>query len=115
MKHLPFLCLAAGLAACVNTSPTYEYRSYAGPNWVISGEARTLVYGSEITILVDGEPVMVDTLTMLSPADSWFIKHRGRSVRADCEFTGGTRWIPFTTSHECTVFVGGECAARLAF
>lgn len=115
MRHLPFLYLAVGLTACVNTASTYEHHPFASLSWSISGESRALVYANEITILVDGEPIMVGTLTMLNPADSWLTEHCGRTVRAHCEFAGGVSWIPFAASHECTVFVSGERAARLAF
>lgn len=123
MKHALIIAAAVALAACTTTggAPAQSYRAVGEVDqWSISATATktpnkfSWSASYEITILIDGKPVMAGLLddATLDLTGT----HRGKRVEASCVKVSRVNYWAAGGKDEnarCTVFVNNERAATL--
>lgn len=100
--------------ACQTTSQSYSYRpaDHTGQAWSISAAAKAGMASDEITILIDGAPVLTGKVSMVTPQTTLHGEKDGHKIMAEVKAVdnGGISCV-----HVATVFIDNERVATLNF
>lgn len=110
MNAIMAILAVLALTGCATTAPSNAYRAAGQIDaWQIAGSGSHTT--GAITITINGQTVIDDTLGIIATDKEFFGEYQGKSVSAYCGYVSAG----FSRPIQCMVFVNNERASTLRF